>query len=87
MKNLYELRNILANYSLLLNVSLDNSINALEDIEVGICDIASPTKIIEGHFVGGDTIRSRFDKLRVALKDIIDDMDKQIEKNELQQKV
>lgn len=87
MKNLHELRNILANYSLLLNISLDNAIDALEDIECGICDIASPTKIINGYITGGDSVRSRFDNIRKALKDIIDDIDKQIEKNELQQKV
>lgn len=83
MKDLQELRNILSNYSLLLNVGLDNVTNMLESIEPGITEVVSPAKIINGTIIDGQSVRTKFDTFKQVLKNIIDNLDKQIE----QQKV
>lgn len=66
---------MLANYSLTLNVTLDNVINHLNNICDGICDVQSQAIIVDEHIIKGKSVKDRFDILRQELINLIDKLD------------
>ncbi|QWM90120.1 hypothetical protein [uncultured phage cr9_1] len=66
----FELCQAISNYSLLLNLTLDNIIKQLDNIDESIIESMSPTISIGDNVVGGKTILERFDVLKEEFKKI-----------------
>lgn len=66
--------NLLANYNLTLNVTLDNVLKQLNRIHNGICDIKSDSFEIDGYVVEGKTVTERFDNLRKEFARLINEL-------------
>lgn len=66
----FELCQAISNYSLLLNLTLNNIIKQLDNIDESIIESMSPTISIGDNVVGGKTILERFDVLKEEFKKI-----------------
>lgn len=66
----FELCQAISNYSLLLNLTLNNIIKQLDNIDESIIESMSPTISIGDNVVGGKIILERFDVLKEEFKKI-----------------